>query len=71
MADVCRSCGAPILWGISARSGKSVPLDPEPVENGNLRLTGPPDFPTVIFVREGTHVSHFATCPNAAAHRKR
>lgn len=33
----CKSCKAPIRWGRTDR-GKGVPLDPEPVSDGNLLL---------------------------------
>lgn len=33
----CKSCQAPIRWGRTEK-GKGVPLDPEPVSDGNLLL---------------------------------
>lgn len=59
MADKCKSCEAPILWVTVERTHKSMPVNPE--------------FVTVVtetgMVIQG-HVSHFATCPQAAEHRK-
>lgn len=54
----CRSCRAPIVW-VRTRSGKPMPLDPTVI---------------TIVTDEGDtirgRISHFGTCPNAAAHRK-
>ena len=71
----CRSCQAPILWAKSA-SGSSVPLNADPVPAGNIALRSDG---IAIYLRKGEappagaplHVSHFATCPNAGAHRRR
>lgn len=68
----CRSCRAPIRWA-HTQKGHRIPLDPEPVEGGNLvevapgivRVVEPGDPSGARFV------SHFATCPNAGAHRRR
>lgn len=65
---VCGSCGAPVQW-VKTKAGKRMPLDVGASENGNITVTDgvayywPPG--------EGDRVSHFATCPNAAQHRKR
>ena len=51
----CESCGAPILWGLTANA-KKIPLDPEAIsgyqelENGTLE-------------HHSIRVVHFATCP--------
>jgi hypothetical protein len=49
-----------------------MPIDPNPVAGGNLVLTLRAVDAVVQAVPkgQGTHVSHFATCPNAGAHRK-
>jgi hypothetical protein len=70
--SVCRSCGAEIRWSIT-ETGKRIPLDPDPSPTGNIRL----DFTTAHVLRADDdyqgprYVSHFATCPNASAHRRR
>lgn len=66
MADhaTCRSCGAAILWVVTA-SGKRMPLDASPEK----RFVIEPQEPPLALSRD-TYVSHFSTCPNAAAHRK-
>ena len=55
----CRSCQAPIVW-MKTKLGKSMPVDAteSKFESGDKEYD-----PT-------RHVSHFATCPNAAKHRK-
>jgi len=71
----CRSCHAPVIW-VATTTGKQMPLDPIPVPDGNITLDTdqvahvlpdaahpPPDVPR--------YHSHFATCPNAAQHRRR
>ena len=37
--SACRSCDAPILWVVT-QAGRSMPLDPDPVEGGNVEMTG-------------------------------
>ncbi len=54
----CKTCKAPIEW-VQTRQGKRMPLDPKPF---------------TVVTSEGDVVtgrtSHFATCPQAAAHHK-
>jgi len=74
----CKSCGASVYWA-ETKNGKRMPLDAEPVNNGqwllffNERLQ-------ILKTRKVTknddpyqnrYDSHFATCPNAKNHRKR
>ena len=67
MTKTCRGCGKPIEWARTER-GKAIPLDPLPVERGNiivsLGVAHVVDFP------DGNRVSHFATCPQAAKMRR-
>ncbi len=53
----CRSCRAQIVWFETPR-GKRMPVDAATVE---------PDDQELDLSR---HVSHFATCPNSAQHRR-
>ena len=68
----CKSCGKRIDWYVVAASGKRMPIDPEPAPNGNVRVDVVAN--AVEVVPAGSHVplylSHFATCPSAAKHRK-
>ncbi len=56
----CSSCRRPVIWLVMKRTGKRNPCDP-----------------TLYTFSRGDHViakgrvSHFATCPNAAQHRKK
>lgn len=53
----CKSCRARIIWFETPR-GKKMPVDADTVEPGDTEL----DLKR--------HVSHFATCPNSAQHRR-
>ena len=71
----CSSCHAPIIWGRTA-SGKPIPIDPDPVETGNLAVR-PPGAQVRYLTLSGQPepdewraVSHFSTCPHAKLHRK-
>lgn len=73
----CRSCHAPIVWAAWADTNKLVPLDPNPTLTGNvIRLAttnhaGLPVIARATAEHTGTRYStHFATCPNAAEHRR-
>lgn len=75
--SACRSCGAEIRWERTA-AGKPIPLDPEPVADGNLAIRD--DGRVVAYIdgdgerialgRPLRYVTHFATCPNADQHRR-
>lgn len=69
----CQSCGAPIFFAATG-TGKRIPLDAEPTEDGNIVIL---DGEACV-IPKGTYLagkpqyrSHFATCPNAARHRRR
>lgn len=64
MATKCKSCGADIIWA-ETTNNKRVPLDSKPEK----RFIYTSDHEDVYLV--DTYQSHFATCPNAAQHRKR
>lgn len=72
----CRSCAADILWAITDK-GKRMPLDPDPVDDGNQYVYRDVDGVRRASAREPMripytrHVSHFATCPMAGRHRGR
>lgn len=73
----CRSCGAPVTWTLTVK-GKRIPLNPEPVPDGNI-------VPVIIDGERRARVvteanpapdgvqrfkSHYATCPQADEWRK-
>lgn len=67
--DKCRSCGAPIIWGVTIR-GKRIPIDAEPDPKGNMGLIDG-RFAVVPSGFEGTRFSsHFASCPDAKSFRR-
>lgn len=76
----CFSCGAPITWAVTPK-GKRMPVDAEPVDDGNLVLERQKDgtllalpaskAPTLPGLTQPRYVSHFATCPQAKEHRHR
>lgn len=76
----CASCSAPIRWATSAATGKPVPLDEAPHEDGTVQIRGATahvlnkhdlDARRNLPPEQRTPVyrSHFATCPHAAGWR--
>jgi len=71
----CRSCGARIRW-VFTDKGHRMPLDPEPDPTGNIVIREDGDAHVitkddVIPPQAERWISHFATCPEAARHRRR
>lgn len=78
MPAKCRSCGAAIVWTLT-EAGRRMPVDVEPADDGALRLEESQGGSDVVYAfvvrgnvrpRGPLYRSHFATCPNAASHRK-
>lgn len=66
--QTCRSCQAPIIWATTTR-GKSVPIDAEPSEDGNLTvIDGVVHFSKLAGQKH--YKSHFATCGDRDAWRR-
>jgi hypothetical protein len=61
----CKSCGAEILWARTS-AGKRVPLDAKP-QRLFVRGVGLEGGGVVL---RSCFTSHFATCPDAAQHRR-
>lgn len=65
----CSSCARVIYWG-RTKSGARMPIDPQPVANGNIERDGE----LIIVVRPdkltARFVSHYVTCPEAVKYRK-
>lgn len=76
----CRSCGSAIRW-VKMESGKYMPCDWTPVNykpggDGEPVSLVTPDGKIVRGVQDWSspefgYTSHFATCQNAAEHRRR
>lgn len=60
--STCKSCNAPIIW--IKFNGKNHPIDAAPRTGFRKNLVGEWEK---VQIQE----SHFATCPDAAKHRKR
>lgn len=66
----CKSCRAEIIWTKDVNTGRNVPVDADPVPNGNILVDG---YESYVIARseldqhesEPRHLNHFATCPNA------
>ena len=79
MSAACKSCGAPVVWTVT-HNGKAMPVDADPVENGNivLRRDGETvvaeypgrEHPSLFEAPRPRYVSHFATCPERDQWRK-
>lgn len=66
----CRSCGASILWTVT-EAGRRMPVDAEPIGKVTVLVRNPDDPATPISRQRDHYISHFATCPSAAAHRNK
>jgi hypothetical protein len=62
----CRSCGARVEWLTNVKTDKAHPFDSVVIETALGDLD-----PQVVRVDMARSVSHFATCPQAEAWRKR
>lgn len=71
MTDRCRSCLEPIRWERTA-AGRAIPLDPDPVPEGNIIIS---DGHAIVFASAARvptgddvprYVSHFVSCKDAA-----
>lgn len=69
MPDHCKrsGCGQMVLWLRHETTGKTAPIDPEPVEGGNIAVIGSGEHRMYRIVpaaeRVGKlHKNHWATC---------
>jgi hypothetical protein len=65
----------PIRW-VKTPAGKMMPLDEKPVLDGNLVVidgvaTAGGDQESILYGDGFRYVSHFATCAQAAQHRRK
>ena len=70
----CRSCKATVYWAVTGTGG-AMPVNAEPSPDGNLSLRWNGRRILAVYVDASfagpRRKSHFATCVNAAAHRKK
>lgn len=72
----CQTCQAPIEWAKSAATGKAMPLDAEPVPDGNIVINSRGE---AVVLKKGEEAkllpetprfrSHYSTCKQADAWR--
>jgi hypothetical protein len=69
VGDVCKrpGCSEPVLWLRHETTGRTAPIDPEPVEGGNIAIVGSGEHRMYRIVpapeRVGKlHTNHWATC---------
>lgn len=77
----CSSCSAQVLWVKLLPRGGSAPLDATPTLTGNIRITDNRRSVGKVLTKreledartkgELLYTSHFATCPDAVAHRNK
>lgn len=68
----CKSCGGPIYWG-RTEAGRSMPVDAEPVPDGNVLLSDRHGTVVARVLRRGEEPpvgaklrrAHHSTCPHA------
>ena len=69
----CSSCRARILWCTSAANNKPIPMDPNPIADGNMWIDSKGIAHAVdLLTPPGVdrYVAHSVTCPHADEHRK-
>ena len=67
--SVCRSCGAPIEWATVVKSGKAMPFDDPIVAVATKRHSETGE--AIEVVDTSVTPSHFQTCKDAEAWRRR
>ena len=74
----CKSCNAPVRWVLlrpKTGKAKAHPVDATPSASGSIRIPETGDAYVVAeadrpLVKFPLYTSHFATCPDAAQHRR-
>jgi hypothetical protein len=74
----CKSCNADIRWATSSKTETPIPIDREPVSDGNLVLefkhgesVARPATDDDRRLKRDLFKSHFATCPQAGQWRNK
>lgn len=80
--ELCRTCRSEIVWGTDASTRSLMPVDADPSPNGNISVwvdaAGAAHLVTLSRAKASAtraagkelHLSHFASCPDAAQWRK-
>jgi hypothetical protein len=69
----CRSCGTSVFFLRNATTGKSAPIEAEPVAGGNIRVASDGTYRVLTLAErvaalasgELLHLNHFARCKDA------
>ena len=67
----CRSCGTPVIWTVTERSGRYMPVVPD---SAGVFVLLPGEPPIAAYKPEGEgpkYSSHFSRCPQAGQWRKK
>ena len=73
MSNTCKSCKAKIVW-CKTSTGKSIPVDMYSLPESDKVLLidrWRNGDNTPLMFNPQKHIAHFATCPNAAEHRRK
>jgi hypothetical protein len=70
MASLCRTCRGAVIWAATVNTFKRIALNVEPVFGGNIDLRNGVAYVVAPVADVKRYVSHFATCPQAAQHRR-
>jgi len=79
VVDECRSCQAKVIWAVTTRA-RPMPVDAEPVPDGNIRLEHRGEGTTPLarvltttqrFGLTSLRKSHFASCRDSDTWRQR
>jgi hypothetical protein len=82
MSATCRSCGAAVIWLAISPGARAMPIDAEPHADGNVLAdlvtrrgivlsAGSLEVVRIDTPDEPLYRSHFATCPDADAWRRK
>lgn len=63
--STCAKCSARILWREHQVTQRAQPIDAEPFAGGNILLARNGRNYEIVKPGEGTHQSHYVTCPYA------
>lgn len=69
MAATCKECGAKLIWA-RTKSGAAMPLNFAVVAGVQPNIVLQGNVAHVVNPGNGTHVSHWATCPKSKEFRK-
>lgn len=59
MTATCSSCSAPILWARGVATGRGVPLDLDPVADGNIVIVPASDVPADLALGRNEVAVHY------------